>query len=184
MKSPHLIPPLKTDDHIRGPAHALVTVVEYGDFECPYSRDAFEIQKRLQIDFGDQIRFAFRHFPLRQIHPHAELAAQASESAHAYGKFWKMHDLLFENQEALELPDLVNYAQGLDLDRERFLDDLKNRRYSKRILADFGNGIRSGVSSTPTFFLNEVRYEGNTQYSELFDAIQNEVDQEELRRAI
>jgi protein-disulfide isomerase len=146
-------------DHARGPATAPVTLVEYGDYECPYCRAAVPIVAELQRLLGEQLRYVFRHFPLTNVHPHAQLAAEAAEAAAAQGKFFEMHGMLFENHDALEEDDLERYAGELGLDRARFRRELEGGAYTQRVQEDFQNGLDSGVRGTPTFFLDEVRYD-------------------------
>jgi protein-disulfide isomerase len=155
-----LTPPVSERDHIAGPDDAPVTLVEYGDYECPYCGMAYPIVKAAQQRLGDQLRFVFRHFPLREIHPHAEHAAEAAESAGAQGKYWPMHDKIFEHQDALEDDDLIAYTASLGLDTNRVAEDLANKTYAKRVREDFRSGVRSGVNGTPTFFINGERYNG------------------------
>jgi protein-disulfide isomerase len=166
------VPVDEARDHILGPSTAPATLVEYGDFECPYCGQAYPIVKQLQARFGPQLRFVFRHFPLIQVHPHAELAAEAAEAAGAQGKFWEMHDILFENQDALDVDDLVGYAVELDLDQARFLREFTGHVYAPRVLEDLIGGARSGVRGTPTFFINGVRHEGSYDFDTLFNAIE------------
>jgi protein-disulfide isomerase len=147
-------------DHILGPPHAPVTMVEYGDFECPYCGKTHFVLQELIAQLGDRFRLAFRHFPLTQIHPHAEMAAEASEAAAAQGMFWEYHDTLYENQDALEEEDLLAYAQDLGLDVGRFQLDLFQRVHAPRVRQDFLSGVRSGVNGTPTFFINGRRHDG------------------------
>jgi protein-disulfide isomerase len=155
-----LTPPVGEGDHIAGPDHAPVTLVEYGDFECPYCGMAHPIVKAARRKLGDRMRFVFRHFPLKEIHPHAQHAAQAAESAGAQGKFWEMHEVIFEHQHALEDEHLVAYAAALGLDGERVARDLADETYVKHVRDDFRSGVRSGVNGTPTFFINGERYNG------------------------
>ncbi len=159
MSDGQLSPPVSARDHVAGSDEAPVTLVEYGDYECPYCGMAYPIVKRAQQELGTQLRFAFRNFPLAESHPHARLAAQAAEAAGAQAKFWEMHDRLFEHQEALEGEDLVGYAQLLGLDTAKFARDLEVGTYTKRVRDDFRNGVRSGVNGTPTFFVNGNRYD-------------------------
>jgi protein-disulfide isomerase len=147
-------------DWVRGPADAPVTLLEYGDFECPFCGQAFWELKRLEQAVGDRVRFVFRHFPLTQAHPHAGLAAEAAEAAGAQGKFWEMHDTLFTNQSALELSDLLEYADGVGLDKLRFTRDLEGHRFLPKVRRDFREGVRSGVNGTPTIFINGQRWNG------------------------
>ena len=155
-----LVVPVSDSDHIDGPADAPVTLVEYGDYECPYCGQAYVILQQLKELFGDQLRVVYRHFPLATIHPHAQSAAEAAEAAGAQGRFWDMHGLLFENQEALEDDDLETYAADIGLDMVRFTHDMTEHRHAARIREDVRGGIRSGVNGTPAFFINESRYDG------------------------
>ena len=161
MSEGQLTPPVNAQDHIVGPDDAPVTLVEYGDFECPYCGMAHPIVKSAQRELGNQLRFVFRNFPLAELHPHARLAAQAAEAAGAQGRFWEMHDMLFEHQDALEPQDLIGYAKSLGLDVPRVERDLKAGMYAKKVRDDFRSGVRSGVNGTPTFFVNGERYDGS-----------------------
>ena len=152
--------PVGARDHVQGSPTAAVTLVEYGDFECPHCGAAHATIKHIQQILGDRVRFVFRHFPLTQIHPHAERAAEAAEAAGAQGRFWEMHDLLFENQQALDDRHLVLFAEELGLDMVRFARELAEGRYRERVREDFMSGVRSGVNGTPTFFINGVRHDG------------------------
>ena len=155
-----LADPVDADrDHIRGPADSLVTLVEYGDLECPYCGQAEPVVRELLRDFTD-ITYVWRHLPLDDVHPHARMAAEATEAAHAQGAFWPMHDLLFEHQDALRFGDLVRYAGELGLDAEQFADDLRRRAYAGRVSSDVDSADLSGVSGTPTFFVNGRRHHG------------------------
>jgi Na+/H+ antiporter NhaA len=147
-------------DHIRGPEDAPVTIVEYGDFECPYCGRAEPVMRELLSDFGGDVRYVWRHLPLTDVHPHAELAAEAAEAAGGQGRFWEMHDLLLEHQDALRFDDLIGYAEQLGLDVDRFRDDLVNHRYAGRVARDVDSADASGVSGTPTFFINGRRHQG------------------------
>jgi protein-disulfide isomerase len=146
-------------DHLRGPSEAPVTVVEYGDFECPYCGRAEPIVRELLADFGD-VRYVWRHLPLSDVHPHAQLAAEASEAAADQGAFWEMHDLLLDHQDDLRPQDLVTYAERLGLDLERFRDDLDRHRWASRVEEDVDAADMSGVTGTPTFFINERKHDG------------------------
>jgi protein-disulfide isomerase len=146
-------------DHVRGPADAPVTLVEYGDFECPYCGQAESIIRELLRDFGD-LRYVWRNLPLNDVHSHAQLAAEAAEAAAAQGSFWSMHDLLLDHQDHLAVRELVGYAEQLGLDVERFRDDLRKRKGTGRIAEDVESAERSGVSGTPTFFINGRRHYG------------------------
>jgi protein-disulfide isomerase len=159
LDTPRLTVPVNNRDHVQGPATATVTLLEYGDYECPFCAAAAPAIKQVQQQVGDLL-FAYRHFPLTQIHPHAFQAAEAAEAAGAQGSFWEIHDLLFTHQDALELQDLFVYARALGLDLERFATDLASNTHAGRVREDFMSGIRSGVNGTPTFFNNDVRYNG------------------------
>src|ERR671930_2081050 len=151
-----------SSDHISGPANnnAPITLVEYGDYECPYTGMAYPIVKELIKEFGnDKIRFVFRNFPLNDIHPHAQHAAEAAEAAAAQEKFWQMHDYLFEHQKVLDDAHLLEYAQKVGLDIHKVKDDMSRHVYSPLIEESLKGGIDSGVEGTPTFFINGVRYE-------------------------
>lgn len=163
--------PIGPRDHVLGPPDASVTLLEYGDFECPYCGAAHAVVKELRESLGDRVRFAFRHFPLSQIHPHAERAALAAESAGRQGRFWEMHDLLFENQDALEDDDLLRYAASLGLDMAAFAAGMEDEELQERVREDFVSGVRSGVNGTPTFFINGVRHEGSYQLPVLLRAL-------------
>lgn len=154
-----LTPPVGLGDHIRGPTDALVTLVEYGDFECPFCGRAHLVIKEVEKRLGRDMRFVFRHFPLTEAHPHALEAAEAAEAASAQGKFWPMHDLLFENQDALESEDLLGYAESLGLDVTQLSDDLAADTHLDKIKRDLQSGIRSGVNGTPTFFIDGIRFD-------------------------
>jgi Na+/H+ antiporter NhaA len=146
-------------DHYRGPAEAPVTLVEYGDFECPYCGQAEPVVRALLRDFGD-LRYVWRHLPLTDVHPRALIAAEASEAAAAQGKFWEMHDLLFEHQDELKPSDLIRYAGDIDLDVEQFAEELRTHLYRDRVLADVEGADVSGATGTPTFFVNGQRHQG------------------------
>jgi protein-disulfide isomerase len=152
--------PVAGRDHIRGNIDAPIALVEYGDYECPFCGEVYPIIKAIQDRMGDNLCFAYRNFPMANVHPHAESAAQAAESAGAQGRFWKMHDVLFENQGALELDDLAEYAAAIGLDASRVLADILNHTYEARIREDFRSGVRGGVNGTPSFFINGERYDG------------------------
>ena len=150
-------------DHVLGPADARFTLLEYGDFECPACGAAYPVLKELRERAGDRVRFVFRHFPLFEIHPRAERAAVAAEAAGLRGKFWEAHDLLFENQDALEDEDLLRYAAALGLDVDAFAEALEDPDLLERVRGSFTSGVRSGVNGTPAFFVNGVRFDGSTQ---------------------
>jgi protein-disulfide isomerase len=147
-------------DHLLGPPDAPVTLLEYGDFECPHCGEAHGMLGELMTAAQGRFRLAYRHFPLSEVHPHARDAAEAAELAAAARQFWPMHDTLFTHQDALEAEDLVAYAATVGLDPSRFADELAAGAASARVREDFMSGVRSGVNGTPTFFLNGLRYDG------------------------
>jgi protein-disulfide isomerase len=156
----HLLLPIRPSDHVHGSEDAADTLVEYGDYECPDCGRLFAILRDLQKDSASQLRIVFRHYPRSGIHRHAQQASEAAEAAGAQGKFWEMHTLLFERQQALQTKDLIRYAEELELDVERFRRELKSETYSERVRADFLAGVQNGVYGTPSLFLNGVRYDG------------------------
>src|SRR5438105_11196255 len=153
-ESDRLTPRVSKRDHMQGPDDAPVTLVEFGDFECPHCGRAYPIIKEVQALLGDRLRFVFRYFPITTSHPHAQRAAEAAECAAAQGRFWEMHDTLFENQRALEESRLVEYARAIGLDVGRFTADMRTHKHAQRVREDFRSGILSGVNGTPTFFIN------------------------------
>ena len=170
--TPHLTVPVGERDHIRGPASAPLTLLEYGDFECPYCGAAHPIIEEIREQLGPRLRFIYRHFPLTNVHPHAESAAEAAEAAGAQGRFWEMHDRLFEHQDALEDEDLVGHADALGLDVERFVEELADGVHAPRVRQDFLSGVRSGVNGTPSFYINGVRYNGQYDLASLLAALE------------
>jgi protein-disulfide isomerase len=163
--------PINERDHLRGSPDAPVVLVEYGDFECPHCAAAYGVVKKLERDLPDKLAVVFRQFPLINVHPHAQLAAEASEAAGAQGKFWKMHDVLFENQDALAPADLIKYATALHLDQKRFAGDLSGHRFLSKVEGDMRGGLESGVQGTPSFFINGVRHQGGYDEASLLAAI-------------
>lgn len=168
---PGLVVAVGERDHAQGPADAPVTLVEYGDYECPYCGRAYPIIKKIQQEMGKQLRFVFRNFPLNTIHEHASVAAQAAEAAGAQGKFWEMHDILYEHQDDLADADLGQYALRIGLEIYRFQKEMGEETFARRVRDDFRGGIKSGVNGTPTFFINGERYEGKLDYEELKAAV-------------
>lgn len=158
-----LTPPVTSSDHAEGPSSAPVTLVEYGDYECPSCGGAFPIVKSLQQKMGKDLRFVFRNFPLREAHPHALHAAIAAEAVGAHGeqKFWAMHDALYEHQDALSDADLAAYASDLGVSELEIANAFEVDAFADRVRADFRGGVRSGVNGTPTFFINGERYDGD-----------------------
>jgi protein-disulfide isomerase len=146
--------PIAGRDHIQGSIEAPIKLLEYGDFECPYCGAAYPVIKAVQEQLGDRLCFAFRNFPLVNSHPHAEHAAEAAEAAGALGKYWEMHDLLFERQQALEDADLARYASSLGLDARHLMADVLAGTHLARLREDFRSGARGGVNGTPTLFIN------------------------------
>lgn len=158
-------------DHVKGPRDATVTLVQYGDFDCPSCGDAYAMLNRVQDQLGTQLRIVFRHFPLTEMHPYAEKAAEAAEAAGEQGTFWRMHDLLYENQEDLSHQALVEYADRLDLDVDRFEREIEEGVHEERIERDVTSGVNSGVDGTPTFFIDGERYDGPLEYQPLLLAL-------------
>lgn len=169
--------PVTVEDHAEGPSEAAVTLVEYGDYECPHCGRAYPIVKAVQKHFGKRLRFVFRNFPLTEAHPHAESAAEAAEAAGAQGKFWPMHDGLFEHQQRLGAPLYSSLAAALHLDEAGFVDALETGAYRARVRADFSSGVRSGVNGTPTFFVNGTRHDGPFDFETLVRAIDHAMEQ-------
>ena len=163
--------PMPDRDHIQGPIDAPIKLLEYGDYECPYCGEAYPVVKELQKRLGNRLCFAFRNFPLVNSHPHAEHAAEAAEAAGAQGRFWEMHDMLYENQDALEDDDLARHASALSLDARRLISEVRAEAHIARIREDFQSGARNGVNGTPSFFINGARYDGETEAEELLAAL-------------
>ena len=159
--------PVTKSDHIMGGDLASVTLVEYGDYQCPFCGQAYGLVKEIQREMAHRLRFVFRNFPLTGPHPFAEAAAEAAESAGAQGRFWEMHDLLYENQDRLGEELLVGAASRLGLDVGRFADDINAGKFRERVKLDFKGGVRSGVNGTPCFFVNGDRFDGSWASGEL-----------------
>jgi protein-disulfide isomerase len=164
--------PVGPRDHIIGPADAPVTVVEYGDYECPFCGQAHKIVAELIYRMPRTMRYVYRHFPLATVHPHAQQAAEAAEAAGAQRKFWEMHNMLFTNQDSLDLQSLTRYAGLLGLDLARFSNELAQRVHAPRVREDFLSGARSGVNGTPTFFINGARHNRGYDLRTLSSVIQ------------
>ncbi len=163
-------------DHIRGAIHAPVTLVEYGDFECPSCKQASGAMQIMLARFPEQVRLVFRHYPLESVHPHALAAAQAAEAAAAQGKFWQMHDVLFENQNHLDMKRLQAYARDIGLDMARFVAALDDSVYLQRVREHIDSGKRGGVRATPTFFVNGVIRDVSFGMAKLFEAVERELE--------
>ena len=168
--------PVSKQDHIRGPEKAPITLVEYGDFECPHCGQAHVVLETLEEQVGDLFSFVFRHFPFATAHPHAQHAAEAAEAAGSQDRFWEMHDILFENQHALDDESLLRYAVALDLDPNRFVSELARHIHAGRVREDVLSGARSGVNGTPTFFINNFRHDGGYDLDSLLDAIESAME--------
>jgi protein-disulfide isomerase len=164
--------PVGGADHVLGPSHAAVTVLEYGDFECPNCKQAAPAVKLLLTRFAGRVRFVYRHFPLESVHPHALHAALAAEAAAGQGKFWEMHDLLFEHQSHLKLPQLRSYAQRLELDMARYDAERADERYLQRVREHIQSGEDSGVRGTPAFFVNDAIQDVSFGMQRLFDGVE------------
>jgi len=165
--------PVGKRDHVQGSLYAPVTLVEYGDYQCPFCAQAYVAVKTVQRELGKSLRSVFRHFPLSQIHPDAEAAAEVAELAATHGKFWEMHDLLYEHQDALAPEALLAYAESLDLEPRDVHESLSEHAYESRVREDFTSGVRSGVNGTPTFFINDYRYDGPWDPYTLFEVLRD-----------
>ena len=164
--------PVSSSDHSQGQESAETVLVEYGDYECPHCGRAYPIVKQVQKHFGKKLRFVFRNFPLSEMHPHAEAAAETAEFAGAQGKFWEMHDSLFENQQELGEQLFLGLAQELELPATALREALEDRVFHNRVRDDFSGGVRSGVNGTPTFFINGRRHDGPFDFEDLVAAIE------------
>ncbi len=165
-----LTTPVGANDHAQGPADAPVTLVEYGDYECPYCGMAYPVVKKVQARLGNQLRFVFRNFPLAEAHPHATAAAELAEASAPQGKFWEMHDTLYEHQHALAPADLERHARKVGLDLDALEAELRGVKPHQRVKADFMSGVRSGVNGTPTFFINGQRFDGDWRDEHILSA--------------
>ncbi len=164
--------PVGPRDHVQGPLSAVVTLVEYGDYECSHSGQVYTVVKATLQRLGSRVRFVFRNFPISQIHARAQHAAEAAEAAGAQNRFWEMHDTLFEHQQALEHGYLLEYADALGLDTTRFLREMAQRLYADRVYEDFMSGMRSGVNGTPAFFINDMRHDDTWDAETLLAAVE------------
>jgi protein-disulfide isomerase len=163
--------PVTPEDHSQGPENAEVTLVEYGDYECPHCGRAYPIVKQVQKHFKKRLQFIFRNFPLSEMHANAEAAAEVAEFAGSQGKFWEMHDLLFENQCRLGEVLFAELGERLKLSATELGQALEQKTFEARVRADFKGGVRSGVNGTPTFFINGVRHDASFEYDTLVSAI-------------
>jgi predicted DsbA family dithiol-disulfide isomerase len=168
-------------DHVLGPPNAPVTLVEYGDYECPHCGRAAPVVRELLRALDDEVRFVFRHLPLTDVHPNAALAAEAAEAAGAQGAFWEMHEMLFAHQDALRIGDLTRYAEDLGLDGRRFAEDLRTARFAPRVAQDVNSAEEAGVAGTPTFFINEVLHRGGYDRGSLTTAVERALARAEGR---
>ena len=165
------VPQITADDHVLGSADAPVTVLEYGDYECPYCRGAARDLHRMLDLYPGSIRFVFRNFPIQQLHPHAEQAAEAAEAAAAQGKFWEMYDLLLRPSSGLDMGSLLGYAQDIGLDVDQFEKEVKGGAYAAKIEHDLQEGVSNGVNATPKFYVDGNRINGKLPLEGLEDAI-------------
>lgn len=163
--------PVTDKDHATSGDQAAVTLVEYGDYQCPYCGDVYPVVERIREHFGRKLRFVFRHFPLVEVHPFAANAAQSAEFAGEHGKFWQMHDLLYLDQAHLDTDDLLRRCKALGLPADDLLKALESELYMPRIQENFMGGVRSGVNGTPSFFINGARYEGAYDFDEMLAAV-------------
>jgi protein-disulfide isomerase len=169
--------PVGEDDHVLGADDAAITLVEYGDYECPYCGEAYVVVKELQRALASDLRMVFRNLPLVNVHPHAELAAEAAEAVGLQGKFWAMHDLLYEHQSELAERSLLGYAKEAGADETKVADALTRGEMRRRVADDLEGGIRSGVNGTPTFFVNGVRYDASWALEPFAEYLQQVLDQ-------
>ncbi|AIF83220.1 protein-disulfide isomerase [Candidatus Nitrososphaera evergladensis SR1] len=176
--------PVNERDHAQGQESAPVILVEYGDYECPYCGQAYPIVKSVQKNFGDKLRFIFRNFPITQAHPHAQHAAEAAEAAGVQGKFWEMHDYLYERQRELDENHLRQYASAVGLDIARFDDEMAKHIHAGRVHNDFMSGIRSGVNGTPTFYINDIRHDDSWNEETLVETIKQTIADQQRRHPI
>jgi protein-disulfide isomerase len=168
--------PVTQHDHIRGPIDAAITLVEYGDFQCPVCGAAHPIVEAVRAHFRHQMRFVFRHFPLTQMHPMAQPAAESAECADSHGRFWEMHDGIYENQDQLSLPLLFTLGDAVGISEEELRDALTKGEYEAKVKADFVGGVRSGVNGTPTFFINGERHDGLLEFDDFVAAVEAQLE--------
>lgn len=175
-----LIPAVNSNDHIYGDPDAIIELVEYGDYECPYCGRAYPIVKNIQRKLGNHLKFVFRNFPLSKIHPHAFAAAVSTEAAALQNKFWEMHDIVFENQKNLDAENIFLLAKKIGLDLEQFKNDIQQTSLTEKIKHDFSSGIRSGVNRTPSFFINGEKYEDSWEDTGLLRYLEARIDMRHL----
>jgi len=162
-----LKPPVNSKDHFQGDMNASIELVEYGDYQCPHCGHAYPIIKSIQNRLGDKLKFIFRNFPLAEVHPNAMNAAVAAETASSQGKFWEMHDIIFEHQEHLKDTDLIRYAARIGLNIQQFTSDFEKPQFLNKVDTDFESGVISGVNGTPSFFINGEKYNGSWEEEDL-----------------
>ena len=170
----HLQPAIGGQDHIQGAKDSPIQLVEYGDYQCSYCGQAYPAVQAAQQALGNKLEFVFRNFPLPEVHPHAQQAALAAEAAAAQGKFWEMHDALYEHQNQLDDAHLVKFAQQLGLDVAKFKQDMQAAATADKVAADFESGVRSGVNGTPSFFVNGQKFDGDWQGQGLTEFLQRQ----------
>ncbi|KOS04759.1 disulfide bond formation protein DsbA [Flavobacterium akiainvivens] len=158
-----LKPAVNKNDHAQGNLKSDLVIVEYGDYQCPYCRAAYPVLKELGREFGSQLKFVFRNFPLSEMHQYARVAAIATEAANLQGKFWEMHDAIYENQENLNEKFLIKLAKQLNLNISQFEKDLQNPELGNKVDSDFESGVMSGVNGTPSFFVNDKKFDGSAR---------------------
>jgi protein-disulfide isomerase len=164
--------PVSKEDHMQGNYDALITLVKYGDYQCPYCGQAYFIIKEVQKHFGPKLRFVFRNFPLTEVHPMAKISAQIAEYAGSEGLFWEMHDLIYENQSNLSVELLLELANSLNLSATKLKEAFTSPAFDKKIQKDFIGGVKSGVNGTPTLFINNSRYPGQVEFADLVSAME------------
>lgn len=179
---PSLTRPVDEHDHVLGPESAQVTLVEYGDYQCEFTRGAHRPLTEALHKMGDSVRLAFRHFPLSVKHRHAQMAAEVAEAAAAQGKFWEMHRFLFEMQEDFDPEAIAEFAEEIGIDMDRFERETEQHAYAARVHEDIESGIASGVGETPTFFINGIPYTGPAEHEPLFVSLMAAASDEESRR--
>ncbi|HMK45341.1 MAG TPA: DsbA family protein [Methanocella sp.] len=180
-----LIRPVGSQDHLQGSANSPAMLVEYGDYQCPFCGKAYPVVREVQRRLSDRLCFVFRNFPVTQVHPYAMQAAEAAEAAAAQGKFWEMHDLLYEHQQDLGVESLKHYAADLGLNVDRFSRELEGHFHAAKVRDEFMEGVRSGVNGTPAFYINGIRHDGSWELDQLLQAIENSMVQnpsEKVRR--